>query len=347
MRPESFGNLFFPEAARLWLSSRHSIAPQTVRDYQNCIKSLTEFFAALRLSEIHIGHIQEYQNMRKARPTRANKELGVTLSQILARGGLWKDISPYYEPLQVPRSTVGFALEPEEEKHLFLVAARRPRWLVPYCASVLARNTCMGTAEIRQLQLRNVDQGECAWVRIEGRVKNESRIRTLKCNADAAWALRQLLNNAHDKGASEPDHFLIPHRAKNGNAGADPTRPAYSFYTAWNKIRKEAGKKYPRLARVRFYDMRHTANTRLLENPDVPYNAIEHYMGHEINSRTKRLYDHIRDTTLKRASDALSSGHVEEISKLAYLEPKKKPAAVESLLRHRENPANSLKLRQI
>jgi hypothetical protein len=42
-----------------------------------------------------------------------------------------------------------------------------------------------------------------------------------------------------------------------------------------------------------------------------PYNAIERYMGHQINSRTKRLYDHIRDFTIQAAPEALSSGHYE------------------------------------
>jgi hypothetical protein len=32
-------------------------------------------------------------------------------------------------------------------------------------------------------------------------------------------------------------------------------------------------------------------------------------MGHQINSRTKRIYDHVRDVTLFAASEALSSGH--------------------------------------
>jgi len=59
----------------------------------------------------------------------------------------------------------------------------------------------------------------------------------------------------------------------------------------------------------------------MLENPDIPYNAVEHYMGHEINSRTKRIYDHVRDVTLYAASEALSSGHCEEKTVIVDIPP--------------------------
>jgi hypothetical protein len=49
----------------------------------------------------------------------------------------------------------------------------------------------------------------------------------------------------------------------------------------------------------------------MLENPAIPYNAIEHLMGHQVNSKTKRLYDHIRDSTIHAAAESLSSGHYE------------------------------------
>jgi integrase len=103
-------------------------------------------------------------------------------------------------------------------------------------------------------------------------------------------------------------HTII---ADKGSRRADPTRPQSTFLWCWKQLRKEVAKKYPHLAKLRFYDNRHTANTRMLENPAIPYNAIEHYMGHQVNSKTKRLYDHIRDSTIQAASESLSSGHYE------------------------------------
>ena len=310
----SFGNLHFEEAATYWLNGRHSISPETRRDYENCIKPLSKFFGQMVLTDIQIGHIQTYQDERSKQvgPVRVNRELGVVLAGVLDRAGLWEETKKFYEPLPLPKKKRGIALEPEEERYLHQIAANNSRWALVYYCAVLGRNTCMGTKEIRMLRLSCIDQKDYKWVRVEEFVKNDYRTRTLKCNSDASWALQRLAERAASMGAYLPDHYLLPHKADTGKRGADPTRPQYCFLWQWRRLRAEVAKKYPHLATMRFYDNRHTACTRLLENPDVPYNAIEHMMGHQINSRTKRTYDHIRDVTLHRASEALGSGHYEE-----------------------------------
>lgn len=314
MRASSFGLLEFAEAVEYWLNGRRSIGAETRRDYENCIKPLVVFFGKLKLVDIHIGHIQSYQEERKKKvgPIRVNRELGCVLAGVLDRAGLWDGIKRFYEPYPLPKKKRGIALEPEEERYLWRIAAANSRWAVAYYCSILARNCCLGTKEVRMLRLRCIDQKEYSWLRVEEFVKNEFRERTLRCNADAAWALRQLAERAASMGAYLPDHYLLPHRADKGKRRADPTRAQSTFQWAWRQLRAEVAKKYPHLARLRFYDNRHTACTRLLENPDIPYNAIEHYMGHEINSRTKRIYDHIRDVTLQSAAVALGSGHFEK-----------------------------------
>lgn len=328
MHGTGFRALKIEVAGKLWLESRARLSPASILDYAKCLKPLGRFFGMLTLEEIHIGHVHEYQKerARTVGPVRINREC-IVLGQIMKRAGLWDEIVKFYEPMALPKRSRGIALEPEEEEHLFMVAARHAKWFVAYCAGVLARNTCMGTGEVKNLQLANLDTNECLWVRVEVRVKNDFRIRTLRCNPDASWALLQLLARARKNGACLPEHYLIPHRADKGNAGADPTRPCYSWYKAWHSLCEEAGKKYPRLSKLRFYDMRHTANTRMLENPAVPYNVIEHYMGHQVNSQTKRLYDHLRDQAIQHGADALSSGHVERIRKpvnLAFVAAKKR-----------------------
>ena len=312
MNPEGFSALTLSEAFPLWLESRTKLTPRTRQDYESYFKALAPFFARLPLNEIHIGHIAEYRKMRlkTAGASRINHEIN-TLQQILNRAGLWAKIAPWYETLPVPKS-VGIALEPEEEQHLFQVAARKPRWKVAYLCSVLSRNTCAGPGEIRNLRLRSIDTREFSWIQIEQCVKTKFRIRKLICNEHASWALKQLFEMAEEKGAYLPDHYLLPHRAHKMGAKPDPTVPMGSWKKAWGALRLEAAKKYPRLGSARFLDWRHTADTRLLEDPAVPYNAIEHFMGHQVGSKTKRLYDHIRNVTLQIASNALSSGHVEK-----------------------------------
>ena len=328
MRAASFGLLLFGEAVEYWINGKRSISAGTVRDYRECIKPLLKFFGQLKLTDIHVGHLQAYQDERgkQVGPIRVNRELGVVLAGTLDRAGLWEDIRRFYEPLRLSKKRRGIALEPEEERYLWKVAAANSRWQVAYWCSLLARNTCMGTNEIRMLKLCRIDQKEYRWVRVEEYVKNEFRERTLRCNADAQWALRNLAERAASMGAYLPDHFLLPHRAELGKRGkADPTRPQSTFLWSWRKLRAEVAKKYPHLARLRFYDNRHTACTRLLENPEVPYNAIEHMMGHEINSRTKRIYDHVRDVTLQSAADALGSGHYERPEERTLTLVEKKP----------------------
>jgi hypothetical protein len=40
-----------------------------------------------------------------------------------------------------------------------------------------------------------------------------------------------------------------------------------SWKKAWYALRAEAGKKFPRLAKLRRYDLRHHSLTRLMEDP--------------------------------------------------------------------------------
>ena len=321
MMAADFCSHTFIEAASLWLESRKRLAPGTVRDYKACIKSLTKFFGELRLKEIHIGHIAAYQEERKHTPIYSNREIGVVLAQVLDRAGLWEDKKKFYEPWPIPKSKRGIALEPHEEQDLFKIAASNPRWIVTYLYSVLARNTCMGTAENRQLRLMDVDRKDFDYVTVMDRVKNEYRPRRLECNEDARWALRNLLEIAYERGANLPEHYLIPHRARNGEKGWDPTRPIFSFYKTWRKIVEKLAQKHPHLKNLRFYDLRHTANTNLMENPSIPYNVIEHYMGHKIGSETKRIYDHLRNSNIKKAAHVLQSGHAEEKVEIMFKPP--------------------------
>lgn len=330
VRNEDFGKLTFSQAGTLWLAGRKSISEDTIRDYKNCLKPLNKFFGELTVSDIHIGYIQAYQDERRKSvgPVRVNREIGVVLSGVLTRAGLWEEVGKFYEALPFSKKKSGLAMEPEEERYLWQIASQKPRWHLIYWCTILARNTCLGTKEVRMLRLGKIDQKEYKTVTIEEFVKNDFRERTLKCNSDAQWALQKLAERAAVRGAYLPEHYLFPHRGV-GNRKSDPTRPQTTFLHSWRQLRKEVAKKYPHLANVRFYDNRHTANTRLLENPAVPYNVIEHYMGHQINSQTKRLYDHIRDSAIQAGSDALSSGHYEsEERNMPTLIERKRPDRV-------------------
>lgn len=301
IEPSEIARLLFPAAANVWIQShqRH-IGDGTLRDYHNCIRALVKFFGELRLSEIHIGHFEQYQKMRsegsdgltRAGPSRVNHDLN-TLSQILARAGLWAPIAPYYKPLNLPRPKVGRALTETEERTLFKVASSRAKWKVAYLSSLVTVNTTCGPKEIRMLRLMDIElaPSEAApfgTIRIALGAKNEYRQRQIPLNTTASLAVSQLLARARDCGAVRPEHYLLPHRAPRGAEGWDPTRPMSSWRKAWDKLRVAAG-----IPSLRLYDLRHHVITKLLEDENVSERTVIELAGH-VSRKMLETYSHIR-----------------------------------------------------
>lgn len=264
------------------------------------------FFAQLKLSEIHIGHFEQYQRMRSmgegglraAGPSLVNHELN-TLSQILARANLWQALAAHYKPLKLPRPKVGCALSPADEEKLFRTAASNHRWKVAYCCAIITANTTAGPSEIRHLRIRDLDLDPPA-IRITEGVKNEYRRRTIPLNEPAAWAVKTLHARARELGAVAGEHYLLPHRARNGGNGFDPTRPISSWRGSWEKLRAAAG-----LPGLRMYDLRHHAITRLLEDEQVSERTVIELAGHVSRAMLER-YSHIRMRAKVEAVDALA-----------------------------------------
>lgn len=301
IEPSELARLTFPEAANIWIEShgRH-IGAGTLRDYHNCIRALQKFFGELGLSEIHIGHFEQYQQLRSegrdgltsAGPSRVNHDLN-TLSQILARAGLWAPIAPYYQPLKLPRPKVGRALSENEERTLFEVASSRRKWKVAYLCALLTVNTTCGPKEIRMLRLMDIEltPSEAApygTIRIALGAKNEYRQRMIPLNTTASLAISQLLARARECGAIRPEHYLLPHRAPRGARGWDPTRPMSSWRKAWDKLREAAA-----LPQLRMYDLRHHVITKLLEDENVSERTVIELAGH-VSRKMLDTYSHIR-----------------------------------------------------
>jgi len=182
---------------------------------------------------------------------------------------------------------------------LFRYAASNPRWKLAFWCSLLTANTTAGPGEIRHLRLRDV-QLDPPTIHITEGVKNEYRVRMIPLNDPAAWALKQLLKRAKELGSSEPDHYLLPHRARNGDRGFDPRRPISSWRGSWDKLRIAAG-----LPQLRLYDLRHHAITRLLEDEDVSERTVIEIAGHVSRAMLER-YSHIRMRTKREAVEALA-----------------------------------------
>jgi integrase len=302
----------FCEAARQWKESRQDqLSEGSLRNYGDYLKALNSFFGEMTLEQIHIGHVEEYQDLRKATcgPSRLNHEIS-TLQQILKRAGLWEEIKKYYEPMRLPESGPGIALEPDEEEWLFKTAAKKPKWKIAYCCALLSANTTMGPKEIKCLRLGDVDPSRRV-VSIREGVKTKFRIRSIPLNEDALWAMNQLIEIGHQHGSYLPEHYILTHRPHVAKAAYNPYKPMGSWKTAWKSLRKEAGKKFPRLATLQRYSLRHHAATKLLENPFISERTIEDMMGHRLNSKTKERYSHIRMQRKWEAVTALSRHHAQ------------------------------------
>lgn len=84
--------LVFAEAAALWLQMQslpgnvnraRYVSPRTIKDDGQYIDALNRFFGKLRLCDIHVGHLREYQALR------ASGKLGVPTEDILQRCARW------------------------------------------------------------------------------------------------------------------------------------------------------------------------------------------------------------------------------------------------------------------
>lgn len=296
----------FAEAGPLWLAEHGSkIAPKTRSDYEFYLRTLGRFFGALRLEEIHAGHLVAYAEERAASAGASciNHELN-TVKQILSRVGLWAGIAKFYRPLKLSRCQVGQAMEPAEEERLFAVAAIEPRWRVAYFCSILTATTTAGPSEITHLHVNDIELGESSgapmgMLRIRDGLKNGHRERVVPLNASSQWAAGQLLKRYYKiarraKIEPDPEHYLLPGRSR--SSSYDPWKPMGSWKKAWGSLRAKAG-----MPTLRMYDLRHHAITKLMEAAEISEQTIEEMAGHALSSRMKKRYSHIR---MKPKSDA-------------------------------------------
>ena len=306
MRTESLTALSFREAALRWLDSRRPyLSAKTIHEYELNIKTLSAYFGEMRLQEITPDQVRLYQKARMTQcgPFAINHECCV-LSQMRKRIGM-----PLadYQPLPLPKEKRGRALRDDEKKKLFEVAASDPNWLACCCFARISANTSAGPKEVMTLRLKDVDvEQRIMRVQPEG-AKNIHRIRRLPLNLEAFAAMELALARARSLGAVEPDHYIFPFRTDKGKKH-DPRRHQTTFKTAWKKLTAAAG-----VGQLRMYDLRHTAITNLLQDPNVSDETAEAIAGH-IDPHTKKRYSHTHLDKMREAVEALTGA-------------KKKPAA--------------------
>jgi integrase len=315
-------DMLFPVAAETYLKSRRVLdagsglrysGPRYVRsatltNYEQHVTSLSLFFGKMRLAEIRLDHIRQYQLaratgaapfIRRRRPheepapcpTKAahvNQELTL-LRTIMRRGQLWDAVfADYYEELREDISDVPRALTSDEERRWLEISASQERWQVVHWYSLIAFATCMSTNEFRALRLRDINIAAGVLTVPDEGSKVRSRHRTVPIQGEQAlWAIGKLVRRAEHLGAREPHHYLFP-VCQNGSY--DPMRPMSNsgLKKPWQEVREATG-----LLHFRMYDTRPTAITRLAE-AGVPVTVIMDMAGH-MSPRMTQHYTHISE----------------------------------------------------
>lgn len=324
-------DMSFSEASALWLASRSPepsakaakyIRDTTKKSYFAYMDSLNLFFGNLRLSEIHLGHLREYQAARvtgappfirkrrpnknvnpgpcPAQPKKVNQELG-QLKRILSRAGCWThELAEYYEPLLEEESDIPRALSAEEQKRWLDVALTQQRWWLVYWYSVLAFETSMSTNELRSLRIGDVNLYHSIVNIPPAGGKNKHRVRTIPLiTAEVKWSAEQLLARARDLGASSPLDYLFPFRRP--PYPFDPSKPmtVSGIKMLWNEVRTSSNLRW-----FRPYDTRHTAITRWAET-GVDISDIKKMAGH-ISDRMSLHYTHISEEAKRKQAKELA-----------------------------------------
>ena len=317
--------LTFPEAFELWLEQRtidpsgtlshvRYVSKRTERDWRVYARAASKFFHSLKLSEIHAGHLHEYQRARavcdhrcgswaqRADNNLIKKEVGLVI-RVLKAAGCWSaHFEESFTALPGKESNVGRAMTPKEQDRFLRVAASREGWRVVYWWSILALQTTMSTNELRHLRRGDIflDQG-ILQVRNEG-AKNKFRVRTIPITTpEASWALAGLQERAAAMGAVAPFHCLFPIHITADRY--DPERPMTEFglRKPWEAVRSAADVPW-----LRMYDMRHTAITRMAE-AGMPIQVIMSFAGH-ISPRMQQHYTTISMQAKRRWAAAAWAG---------------------------------------
>jgi integrase len=297
-------NLSLSVAARAYLSRReHHLKPRSQEAYRYHFRTLQRFFTPDKiLSSFHEGDFREYQRWRIAAgagTSLINHELGA-LAQVLDLADLWVPISRYYERL--PDKDLGppKVMNEEEEDRFFRFAAQKPEWKTAFNSARLTANSTIQGCELRMLRLENLRLNQQPpVVLVPETVKNKYRMRSVPLNVVALAAVRELAQQAKERGAHEPQHYLIPFRVKRGVY--EPRIPASPCFVraAFRSIARSCG-----LDWVTPRTFRHQAITKLLESgaPDETVRAIA---GH-VSEKAMRYYSHIRIEAKKTAVDRLA-----------------------------------------
>ena len=207
---KAFARLPFGDAADQYLREQGKrVAERTTQFEKERLVPLRRHLGKKSLGRITSGDIAAYQEARIGEGVSGrtiNMEVGV-LRRMLKKAKRWamlaEDVTMY-----PGTSHIGRALIQGEKRCLFETAARKPEWLVAYCAAVLAASTTCRGVELKHIRWKEADLFNRV-VRIN-RSKQDSGKRTIPLNDDAMAAFARLRERSEALGCTDPDHYVFP-----------------------------------------------------------------------------------------------------------------------------------------
>jgi integrase len=284
----------------------------TMRDNRTKIKALNKFFGSLKLRDIHIGHIREYQKMRfsnernlwahPAGADKINQEMGLQLRIMRLGNAYTSDIEKYYKTLQVDECEIPKALSQEEQERFLEVAASRPEWEVVHWYSLLALHIAFSSDEMRTLKQGdiNLNYQIIAVRRTAGKNKHRRREVPLT-DAAALWALERLLERSIALVGKSPEKYLFPARVSRGRFNGDFHMGETGMRKQFEAVREAAG-----LPFFCLNGWRHTAITRMAES-GMAIAIIMARAGH-CSPKMTAHYTHISSQAERLAMQSMTHG---------------------------------------
>jgi integrase len=290
------GDMTFHDAFEAWIgkmvmhhetlvSDAHYISERTEWDYRQYYRALEKFFGALRLGEIHTGHLHVYQQKRafkdgpwdrQAGANRIRKEVDMLTRMMREVGTYTDDIrKKQHRRLRLVESDIPRAMAPDEQTRWLTKAASSDRFSLIHQYSIAGLQTTMSTNEMRGLLIGDISLYQRTVQVRMANAKNRYRIRTIPLETqEVLWAFEALIWRAKELGAGGPHHYLFPFRETLNKF--DPTRQMSDsgLKKRWQEVREAA-----ELPWLRPYDLRHSGITRMAE-AGTPIAVIMSFAGH-------------------------------------------------------------------
>lgn len=288
------------------------VRKNTLIDYRKKLKALGIFFSQLRMQEIHIGHIVEYQRARAegtgytrmlgkvevvspAGAGKINAEMSLLRRLMLLAGAWTPEIEKFYRPYQVPDNDVQRALSAEEQENFLQVAASRPEWHVVWWYSLVGAHTTFSSDEMRTIRQGDINLTHQVLSVNRRFGKNTYRRRDIPiCDGACVWAMERLLDRAAALGGRGPHLYLFPARVCRNHFTGEQHMSETGIRKQFEEVRAAAGVPWFQLN-----GWRHTAITRMAE-AGVPIATIMARAGH-MTYKMSAHYTHISDQVQRQA----------------------------------------------